>query len=158
MSLPSNERQPSPSSTSTPKTHILEPPPTPHDQKQSPEIIIDWDGPQDPDNPKKSVRHLFLAQSRLLLSLYSWSFRRKWAATFVVSSFTFISPVSSSMVAPATAQIASDFGVKSNIIIAMMTSIFVAGYGQFFILAPGEGLASETQNLYFEPCDRPLYI
>ncbi|KAE9387802.1 hypothetical protein BT96DRAFT_1025719 [Gymnopus androsaceus JB14] len=42
-------------------------------------IIVDWDGPNDPSNPK------------------NWSFRRKWAATFVVSAFTFINPVSSSM-------------------------------------------------------------
>ena len=45
--------------------------------------LVGWDGPDDPENPK------------------NWGKGRKWAATLVVSSFTFISPVSSSMVAPA---------------------------------------------------------
>src|SRR4051812_26079606 len=44
---------------------------------------IDWDGPQDPENPK------------------NWSSTRKWAATITVAMFTFISPIASSMVAPA---------------------------------------------------------
>lgn len=66
-------------------------------------------------------------------NFYSWSYRRKWAATIVVSSFTFISPVSSAMVAPATEQIASEFGVTSNVLIAMTTSVFVLGYGTCYI-------------------------
>ncbi|RDB16631.1 Efflux pump vrtL [Hypsizygus marmoreus] len=73
-------------------------------------IIVDWDGPDDPANPK------------------NWPYRQKWAATLVVSLFTFISPVSSSMVAPATTQVAADFGVTDTVIIAMMTSIFVLAY------------------------------
>ena len=60
----------------------------------------------------------------------SWPYRRKWAATFVVSSFTFISPVSSSMIAPATAQVAREFGITNNVLIAMTTSVFVLGYGK----------------------------
>ncbi|PPQ70272.1 hypothetical protein CVT26_014561 [Gymnopilus dilepis] len=81
------------------------------------EIVVDWDGPEDRGNPK------------------NWSYRKKWAATLVVSSFTFISPVSSSMVAPATEQIAHEFGVTSSVLIAMMTSVFVLGYavGPLFI-------------------------
>ncbi|KAF9458414.1 MFS polyamine transporter [Collybia nuda] len=73
-------------------------------------LLVDWDGPTDPLNPK------------------NWPYRQKWAATFVVSSFTFISPISSSMVAPATTQIAQEFGVTSTVVIAMMTSVFVLGY------------------------------
>ncbi|KAF9458415.1 MFS polyamine transporter [Collybia nuda] len=73
-------------------------------------LLVDWDGPTDPLNPK------------------NWPYRQKWAATLVVSSFTFISPISSSMVAPATTQIAREFGVTSTAIIAMMTSVFILGY------------------------------
>ncbi|KAJ4469898.1 MFS polyamine transporter [Lentinula aciculospora] len=72
-------------------------------------IVVDWNGPNDPDNPK------------------NWSFRRKWAATAIVSAFTFISPVSSSMVAPATETIAAQFGITNDVIIAMTTSIFILG-------------------------------
>ncbi|EDR05498.1 uncharacterized protein LACBIDRAFT_303351 [Laccaria bicolor S238N-H82] len=56
-----------------------------------------------------------------------WSYGKKWAATLVVSSFTFISPVSSSMVAPATEQIATQFGMTSEVLSAMTVSIFVLG-------------------------------
>ncbi|KAF5372341.1 hypothetical protein D9615_009305 [Tricholomella constricta] len=100
-------------------------------------VIVDWDGPKDPANPK------------------NWPYRRKWAATLVVSSFTFISPVSSSMVAPATSQVASDFGVTQNVVIAMMTSIFVLGYamGPLF-LGPlseiyGRSRVLQLSNLFY---------
>ncbi|KAI0788016.1 MFS polyamine transporter [Fomes fomentarius] len=75
-------------------------------------LVVDWDGPDDPQNPK------------------NWSKKKKWAATVIVSAFTFISPVSSSMMAPATGQIASEFGITNESIIAMLTSIFVAAYGE----------------------------
>ncbi|KAL9127173.1 MAG: hypothetical protein Q9217_003906 [Psora testacea] len=64
----------------------------------------------DPENPK------------------NWTTRRKWAATLVVSSFTFISPVSSSMVAPALATIAKDFGITNEVESQLVLSIFVLAY------------------------------
>ncbi|KAF9235761.1 MFS polyamine transporter [Melanogaster broomeanus] len=73
-------------------------------------LIVDWEGPDDPQNPK------------------NWSFKRKWAATAIVSSFTFISPVSSSMVAPATAQLAAGFGLTNSVVMAMSTSIFILAF------------------------------
>ena len=63
---------------------------------------VTWSGPDDGDNPK------------------NWSLGRIWAATFVVSSFTFISPVSSSMIAPAISTLANDFHVTSDAIAQMM--------------------------------------
>ncbi|KAJ3505032.1 hypothetical protein NLJ89_g7631 [Agrocybe chaxingu] len=80
-------------------------------------LWVDWEGPNDPLNPK------------------NWSYKKKWAATLVVSSFTFISPVSSSMVAPASEQIAQQFGITSSVLIAMTTSVFILGYavGPLFI-------------------------
>ncbi|KAK2463962.1 hypothetical protein APHAL10511_004013 [Amanita phalloides] len=76
----------------------------------SDELIVDWDGPDDPTNP------------------LNWTYRKKWAATIIVSLFTFISPVSSSMVAPASEQIAIQFHITSSALIAMTTSVFVLGY------------------------------
>ncbi|KAH8102278.1 MFS polyamine transporter [Cristinia sonorae] len=73
-------------------------------------IIVDWDGPNDPENPK------------------NWTFKHKWAATAIVSAFTFISPVSSSMSAPASSRIAEQFGVHSTVVIEMMVSAFVLAY------------------------------
>ncbi|KJA21691.1 hypothetical protein HYPSUDRAFT_77725 [Hypholoma sublateritium FD-334 SS-4] len=73
-------------------------------------LWVDWEGPDDPENPK------------------NWTYKQRWLITFIISSFTFISPVSSSMVAPASEQIAHQFGVQSTVIIAMTTSVFVLGY------------------------------
>ncbi|TLD36891.1 mfs multidrug [Venturia nashicola] len=72
--------------------------------------LVTWDGPDDPTNPK------------------NWSSGRKWAATFVVSSFTFISPVSSSMVAPALTSMARDLNITSEIESSLVLSIFVLAY------------------------------
>jgi hypothetical protein len=72
--------------------------------------LVIWKGSDDPENPR------------------NWTFKRKWAAVFVVSSFTFISPVSSTMVAPALATLSRDIGIKSSFESAMVLSIFVLAY------------------------------
>ncbi|GAD99296.1 MFS multidrug transporter [Paecilomyces variotii No. 5] len=72
--------------------------------------LVTWEGPDDPENPK------------------NWSMKRKWAATFVVSCFTFISPVSSSMVAPALGTIAAEFNVKNEVESQLMLSVFILAY------------------------------
>ena len=46
-----------------------------------------------------------------------------------MSAFTFIAPVSSTMVAPAAEQVAEHFGITNNVMIAMTISIFVLAYG-----------------------------
>ncbi|KAJ7250067.1 MFS polyamine transporter [Mycena haematopus] len=74
------------------------------------DIVVDWEGPNDPLNPK------------------NWPRRKKWAATLVVSSFTLISPVSSSMIAPASDQVAEHFGITNDVVIGLITSIFVLAY------------------------------
>ncbi|KAJ2923142.1 hypothetical protein H1R20_g13951, partial [Candolleomyces eurysporus] len=71
---------------------------------------VDWSGPDDPSNPK------------------NWSSKRKWATTFVVSAFNFISPASSSMIAPASETIAKEFGMTNAVLISLITSAFVLGY------------------------------
>ena len=102
-------------------------------------LWVDWDGPGDPMNPKKwAVRLLFSPIDDVLTTHHvaSWPYRQKWAATIVVSSFTFISPVSSSMIAPAAAQVAEQLGITSNALVAMTTSIFILGYGEYLLYAP----------------------
>ncbi|KAF9443637.1 MFS polyamine transporter [Macrolepiota fuliginosa MF-IS2] len=100
-------------------------------------LWVDWEGPADPLNPK------------------NWAYRKKWAATVIVSLFAFISPVSSSMVAPATFQIVKEFGVKSSVVEAMMTSVFVLGYGFGpMLLAPlseifGRSAVLQLSNLFY---------
>ncbi|TDL13513.1 MFS polyamine transporter [Rickenella mellea] len=73
-------------------------------------ILVDWEGPDDMENPK------------------NWTFKEKWILTVIVSTFTFISPVSSSMIAPASDKVALDFGTNNGVVIAMITSVFVLAY------------------------------
>jgi len=72
--------------------------------------LVTWDGPQDPANPK------------------NWVMKKKWVMTVLVSLFTFISPVSSSMVAPALTALGKDLRMESSIETQMALSIFVLGY------------------------------
>ncbi|KAI0773545.1 MFS polyamine transporter [Fomes fomentarius] len=72
--------------------------------------VVDCDGHDDPKNPK------------------NWKFSKKWAITLVVSSYTFMSPLSSSMMAPASQRIAAELGITNSSLIALLTSIYVLGY------------------------------
>ncbi|KAG0652879.1 Efflux pump vrtL [Hyphodiscus hymeniophilus] len=99
--------------------------------------LVSWTGPEDPENPK------------------NWTLRRKWAATLVVSSFTFISPVSSSMVAPALTAIDREFGITNEVLSSLVLSIFVLAYavGPLF-LGPlsemyGRVIVLQTSNLLY---------
>ena len=99
-------------------------------------LWVDWEGPGDPMNPKKWAVQILFVIGDVLTTYTSWPFRQKWAATIIVSSFTFISPASSSMIAPAAAQIAEELGITSGTLVAMTTSIFVLGYGEYLLSAP----------------------
>ncbi|KAH0544589.1 hypothetical protein FGG08_001238 [Glutinoglossum americanum] len=72
--------------------------------------IVTWSGPDDPENPK------------------NWSNKKKWGITLVVSAFTLISPVSSTMVAPALNAIAKEFHITNTIESQLTLSIFVLAY------------------------------
>ncbi|THU93514.1 MFS polyamine transporter [Dendrothele bispora CBS 962.96] len=72
--------------------------------------IVDWDGPDDPQNPK------------------NWSMKRKWAATLIVSCFTLVSPISSAMISPATGNVMQEFSITNSTLGGMITSIFVLGF------------------------------
>ncbi|TFK35100.1 MFS general substrate transporter [Crucibulum laeve] len=73
--------------------------------------VITWNGPKDPDNPR------------------NWSNKRRWIVTLVVSLFTFISPVASSISSPALPQISSDLNIPPGSILENMSlSIFVLAY------------------------------
>ncbi|RDW63548.1 hypothetical protein BP6252_11093 [Coleophoma cylindrospora] len=99
--------------------------------------LVGWAGPADPDNPK------------------NWLPRRKWAATLVMSSFTFITPVASSIVAPAFNAIGSEFHISSQLELSLMLSIFILAYavGPLF-LGPlseiyGRVIVLQLSNLVF---------
>jgi hypothetical protein len=72
--------------------------------------LVTWTGPDDPENPK------------------NWTFSRKWLIVFIVSTFTLISPLSSSMVAPSLTAIGDELGVSAGTEQAIVLSIFVLAY------------------------------
>ena len=76
-----------------------------------------WDGPNDPTNPK------------------NWAYSLKWTATIVVSSYTLISMMSASIVAPTLVSLGADLGINSQFEGSLVLSIFVLAYafGPFFI-------------------------
>ncbi|KAF8994559.1 MFS general substrate transporter [Cyathus striatus] len=98
-------------STSSSLTQNVTPndvPPLSYDSKPK---IISWDGPDDPSNPR------------------NWRNRRRWIVTSVVSLFTFISPVASSISSPALPQISKDLNIPAGSILENMSlSIFVLAY------------------------------
>ncbi|KAE8146764.1 FAD binding domain-containing protein [Aspergillus avenaceus] len=96
-----------------------------------------WDGPNDPDNPK------------------NWPQKRKWSTVLLVSCFTFMSPVMSSMIAPALQAMKSDFGIQSEVVSQLMLSIFVLAYAVGpLVLGPlseiyGRVIVLQLANLFF---------
>ena len=67
----------------------------------------------------------------------TWSFKRRWLATGLVSLVTFMTPIASSMIAPAESEIDKDLGVDSTIESELIFSIFLLAFviGPLF-LAP----------------------
>ncbi|OIW31942.1 MFS general substrate transporter [Coniochaeta ligniaria NRRL 30616] len=72
--------------------------------------LVTWTTPYDPENPK------------------TWTMRKKWAAVIIVSFFTLISPVSSTMIAPAMTAIGRDLDIPSQFDQALTLSIFLLAY------------------------------
>ncbi|KAF9880189.1 MFS multidrug transporter [Colletotrichum karsti] len=106
------------------------------DDPEDPNLVT-WSGPSDPMNPK------------------NWPKYKKWTATILVSCFTFISPVSSTMLAPALDTIADDFDVKSDIETYLLMSIFLLAYAVGpFVLAPlsemyGRVVVLQSANMFY---------
>ncbi|OAL57136.1 MFS general substrate transporter [Pyrenochaeta sp. DS3sAY3a] len=99
--------------------------------------LVTWDSDDDPANPK------------------NWSTKRKWAATFIVSSFTLVSPISSSMIAPALTSISNEFHITKEVEAQLTLSIFVLAYaiGPLF-LGPlseiyGRVIVLQLSNLFY---------
>lgn len=102
---PDIEKQPTHTSA-TPSTVV---------QQRFPETDLDrgvvgWDGQDDPNNPQ------------------NFSTGRKWGLIALISAFTFISPLASSMFSPAVRYIASDLKETNQTILSFTVSIYILGY------------------------------
>ena len=106
-------------------------------RKRSDPNLVSWTDARDPQNPR------------------NWTSPKKWRATVVVSSFSFVSPVASVMIAPALPQINKDLDVPNSVLSQMMLSIFLLAYavGPLF-LGPlsevyGRVKVLQLANLFF---------
>lgn len=72
--------------------------------------IIFWDGPDDPENPM------------------NWSSKLKVTNVALVSTWTFLTPLASSMVAPGILNILRDFHSSSATLGSFVVSIYILGY------------------------------
>ncbi|KAL3456369.1 major facilitator superfamily domain-containing protein [Aspergillus heterothallicus] len=72
--------------------------------------IIGWEGQDDPKNPQ------------------NFAARKKWGLLALISVFTLISPLASSMFAPAVSYMAADFHETNETILSFTVSVFLLGY------------------------------
>ena len=96
-----------------------------------------WDGADDPTNPK------------------NWTYRRKWTITLVVGAYTFISPISTSIVAPALSNIGTALHIQSAFVLSLCLSVFILAYAFGpFLIGPlsevyGRVLVLQLANLFY---------
>ncbi|OCK82598.1 MFS general substrate transporter [Lepidopterella palustris CBS 459.81] len=82
-------------------------------------LVVDWDGPDDPENPR------------------NWPARKKVTIVGIVAVASLVSPLASSMVAPGVKLLMDDFGNDSPLLSSFTVSSYVLGFafGPLF-LAP----------------------
>lgn len=85
---------------------------------------VTWNGPSDPDNPK------------------NWPFKTRWRMTAISSAFAFISPISTSMIAPALTTIGRDLHITYSFQTQLTLSAFILAY------AVGPFLAAPLSETY----------
>lgn len=72
--------------------------------------MVEWKGENDPEDP------------------HNWADWKRWANTMMVAAVTFISPATSSMVAPAVSKIAADLNITQDVEQQVVISVFILGY------------------------------
>lgn len=81
--------------------------------------VVDWDGPDDPARP------------------INWPRKKKWLNIFSVSFLTFLTPLASSILAPATGLVLKEFHSTNRTLGSFSVSIYLIGFGLGpLILAP----------------------
>ncbi|OTA59264.1 MFS general substrate transporter [Hypoxylon sp. EC38] len=93
--------------------------------------VVDWDGPNDPENPM------------------NWSDTNKWLNIGILSIMTIVTPLGSSMFAPGIPGIMVEFHERSSTVATFLVSVYILGFafGPLLIAPLSEILGR-----------RPLYI
>ncbi|KAJ7867802.1 multidrug resistance protein 4 [Mycena leptocephala] len=115
-----HETQPSTIEGSSAQDHPARgPSANPEDKKTELQQNIEDDWQDDPENPR------------------NWPFAKKWTTTSIVSLYTFVPPLSSSIMAPGLPEVAIKYHITNATILALTLSIFLISYGIApLILAP----------------------
>lgn len=79
---------------------------------------VDWDGPDDPNNPK------------------NWSTPMRLAQIIPIGIFALNMTLAATMFAPGVEQLVQEFGVTTSIIATMSLTIYVLGFGAGVVIAP----------------------
>ncbi|KAI7369807.1 hypothetical protein KC336_g20977, partial [Hortaea werneckii] len=101
------------------------------DEEEKDPNIVDWDGPNDPHNPR------------------NWPTRAKIFNLLLVILLTLLTPLASSMFAPGVPQVLQDFRTGSTTLAEFVVSIYVLGF------AVGPLLISPMSEMYGRI---PVYI
>lgn len=72
--------------------------------------LVSWDGPDDPENPR------------------NWSRSKKLTQTAIVSCYSLLSPMSSSMLSPAMTEISESLGIQKEVIKSLCISIMILAW------------------------------
>ncbi|VVT58596.1 uncharacterized protein SAPINGB_P006288 [Magnusiomyces paraingens] len=72
--------------------------------------LVTWEGDDDPENPR------------------NWPKKKKWVTTIIVAVYTFISPLASSIIAPAVTNMSENLHVTKDIEKSLTVSIFVLAW------------------------------
>ena len=72
--------------------------------------IVDFDGPNDPENP------------------LNWKASKKWGMVALISGITFLTPLASSMFAPGVPEVMKTFNSNNDMLAGFMVSIYVLGF------------------------------
>ncbi|KAL9094175.1 MAG: hypothetical protein Q9165_003590 [Trypethelium subeluteriae] len=75
-----------------------------------PSNIVDWDGPDDPENPM------------------SWPMSHRWLQVGIIAVLTFTTPLASSMFAPGIGLLDQQFHNESDILSALVLSVYLLGF------------------------------
>ncbi|KAE9404187.1 multidrug resistance protein 4 [Gymnopus androsaceus JB14] len=79
----------------------------------------------------------------------NWSPRKKWICVTIISLYSFVSPLPSSMLAPGLPDIAAKYGVTSSTLESLMLSIFVLSFSLGpLVLAPVSEMYGRTWVLH----------
>lgn len=99
--------------------------------------IVFWDGPDDPENPM------------------NWAWKLKITNVALISTWTLLTPLASSMVAPGTREILADFKSSDATLGSFIVSIFILGYAVGpLMIAPmselyGRAIVYHVNNVLF---------